>query len=640
MNLSFSKSRFPLQILSTMILIIGLLFSFSNPAHAQTPASGPNDPDELSAFVDGVMATSMQSNHVPGAVVVVVKDGEVFFAKGYGYADLDNKTPVDPATTLFRPGSVSKLFTWTAVMQLVEAGKLDLDTDVNTYLDFEIPATYPEPITLRSILTHRTGFEDVGDGLFKVDFKDVSSLETYVKEKLPARVFPSGQYSAYSNYSSALSGYIIERVTGMPFEKYIASNILEPLHMQNSNFEQPLPAKLSGKMSKGYNFLNGEYIEGSFEYVVGSPAGALSATGLDMANFMIAHLQGGQFGESQILSVETAQLMHSPLYSPDPDMGGMTYGFFYNTHNGQYTLSHGGDTMLFHSQMYLLPESNVGIFVSTNGTAGDKVAEDLINSFIDRCYTEKDRMPISSISSLSSRANQYAGNYYMARSNSSTFEKIQSLMSPMNVHVKGELVYVKFRGKTIPYVEVKPGLLENPNDAADKLALNTIGDQISLSPPMPFDFLKTPWYRSIGIHLFILGGGAILFPVAMISWFINYLRNLKNNKKQPVLIRLTHWSGVLFGLTFIFQIATLIGIFASRNPAFGVPNAYIGLPTNRELLTPNSYLTGGFGLAFLIFTLIAWFKKYSSVKNRVFFSLLAIWASAILWSLYFWNLFL
>jgi CubicO group peptidase (beta-lactamase class C family) len=290
MNLSLSKSKLPLQIASNMILIIGLLISFTSPASAQTPASGLSDPAELSAFVDGVMATSMKSNHVPGAVVVVVKDGKVFFAKGYGYADLDNKTPVDPASTLFRPGSVSKLFTWTAVLQLVEAGKLDLDADVNTYLDFEIPATYAQPITLRIIMTHMTGFEDKGDGLFKLNAEEVSSLETYLKSNLPTRVFPPGQYAAYSNYATALSGYIVERVSGIPFEQYISKNILQPLQMQHSTFEQPLPTALAGQMSKGYNYLNGEYIEGSFEFVVGAPAGALSATGLDMANFMIAHL--------------------------------------------------------------------------------------------------------------------------------------------------------------------------------------------------------------------------------------------------------------------------------------------------------------------------------------------------------------
>ena len=249
MNLSVPKSRYTLQIASTMILIIGLLLSFSMPAQAQTPASGPSDQAELSAFLDGVMSTSMKSNYVPGAVVVVV-DGEVFFAEGYGYADLENKTPVDPATTLFRPGSVSKLFTWTAVMQLVEAGKLDLDADVNTYLDFDIPATYTQPITLRLIMTHMSGFEDKGDGLFKLDEEAVSSLETYIKTNLPARVFPPGQYGAYSNYATALSGYIVERVSGIPFEQYIAKNILQPLQMQHSTFSNPCRQSSPGRCPK------------------------------------------------------------------------------------------------------------------------------------------------------------------------------------------------------------------------------------------------------------------------------------------------------------------------------------------------------------------------------------------------------
>lgn len=322
MHLPKNLSRCYLLLSFIMILIIGILISAITPVSAQSTQNGPNDPSEVSSFIDGVMSTSMENNHVPGAVVVV-KEGEVFFAKGYGYADLENKIPVDPATTLFRPGSVSKLFTWTAIMQLVEEGKLDLDKDVNTYLDFEIPDTFSEPITLRNILNHTAGFEDIGNGLFKIDETLVSSLETYVKEYQPARVFPPGTTGAYSNYSSVLSGYIVERTTGMAFEDYIAENILRPLEMNHSTFEQPLPPSLIDDIAEGYNHVNAEYIKASFEFVVGSPAGALSATGLDMANFMIAHLQDGRFKDTQILSPETTQQMHSPLYRPDPQLDGM-----------------------------------------------------------------------------------------------------------------------------------------------------------------------------------------------------------------------------------------------------------------------------------------------------------------------------
>lgn len=638
MNLYEPKSRFMLQVVSTIILIIGLLLGFSISASAKTTAAGPSDPAELSAFLDGVMATSMESNHVPGAVVVVVKDGEVFFAKGYGYSDLENKIPVDPATTLFRPGSVSKLFTWTAIMQLVEAGKLDLDADVNTYLDFEIPATYEQPITLRLIMTHMAGFEDKGDGLFKLNAEEVSSLETYLKTNIPARVFPPGQYGAYSNYATALSGYIIELVSGMPFESYIATNILQPLQMQHTTFEQPLPADLAGQMSKGYNYLDGEYIEGSFEYVVGTPAGALSATGLDMAIFMIAHLQNGEFKGAKILTKETAQLMHSPLYSPAPQMGGMAYGFFYNSINGQYTLTHGGDTMLFHSYMVLFPESNVGIYVSTNGTAGNVVAENLITTFINRYFPAGESTPLIPTSDFVSRETQYAGTYYLARSNFTTFEKFISLMSSVNVRVKDERVYVNFGGKTLPYVEVEPGLLVNPDDSADKLVLKIIDNQISLSPPLPFVFLKMPWYRALPLHMFILIGGAILFLIAIIAWVVSFFKGLQQREKRPLLSRLSRLSAGLFGVFYLNFLVNFGSIFADTHPAFGVPRVFFGMPANSEQLFLIPILMAVFGLTTLVFAMINWIKGFWTVKSRMFYTLLTVFALAILWSFTFWNL--
>ena len=638
MNLYEPKSRFMLQVVSTIILIIGLLLGFSISASAKTTAAGPSDPAELSAFLDGVMATSMESNHVPGAVVVVVKDGEVFFAKGYGYSDLGKKIPVDPATTLFRPGSVSKLFTWTAIMQQVEAGKLDLDADVNTYLDFEIPATYEQPITLRLIMTHMAGFEDKGDGLFKLNAEEVSSLETYLKTNIPARVFPPGQYGAYSNYATALSGYIIELVSGMPFESYIATNILQPLQMQHTTFEQPLPADLAGQMSKGYNYLDGEYIEGSFEYVVGTPAGALSATGLDMANFMIAHLQNGEFKGAKILTKETAQLMHSPLYSPAPQMGGMAYGFFYNSINGQYTLSHGGDTMLFHSYMVLFSESNVGIYVSTNGTAGNVVAENLITTFINRYFPAGESNPLIPTSDFASRETQYAGTYYLARSNFTTFEKFISLMSSVNVRVKDERVYVNFGGKTLPYVEVEPGLLVNPDDSADKLVLKIIDNQISLSPPLPFVFLKLPWYRALPLHMFILIGGAILFLIAIIAWVVSFFKGLQQREKRPLLSRLSRLSAGLFGVFYLNFLVNFGSIFADTHPAFGVPRVFFGMPANSEQLFLIPILMAVFGLTTLVFAMINWIKGFWTVKSRMFYTLLTVFALAILWSFTFWNL--
>ena len=640
MHLTKNQIRRYLLLSPVIILLISLLLSTSIPASAQSFQNGPNDPSELSAFIDGVMANSMENNHVPGAVVVVVKDGEVFFAKGYGYADLENKTPVDPATTLFRPGSVSKLFTWTAIMQLVEAGKLDLDADVNTYLDFEIPTTFPEPITLRNILTHTPGFEDKGDGLFKIDETLVSSLETYVKENQPVRVFPPGIIGAYSNYGSALSGYIIERVTGMSFENYIAENILHPLEMGHSTFEQPLPSSLIDAMTEGYNYVNAEYIKGSFEFVVGTPAGALSASGLDMANFMIAHLQDGKFKEIQILTPETIQQMHSPLYRPDPRLDGMAYGFFFKTINGHYSISHGGDTSLFHSHLSLFPDSNIGVYISTNGTAGAEVVEDFVVAFLNRYYSSDDSTLLTPTADFAQRAPQYAGSYFLARSSFTTLEKTMSLMSTVMVGTTEDRVLVNFGNELIPYVEVEPGLLVNPDDPSDKLVLKTDGGQITLSPPLPFVFIKMPWYRTLPVHALILIGGAILFLIAIIAWLVDFVRGLIKQEKRPILSRLARLNAGLFGVFYLFFIVSFGEVFTNINPAFGVPDVYFGMPANFDQLTLIPTLIAILGLLMLVFTVIAWAMNIWTAKNRFFYSLLTVFGLAIIWSLYFWNLLL
>ena len=298
-------------------------------ASAQAPSASGTGAHELSradleAFLDGFVPFALEKADIAGLTLAVVKDGQILFEKGYGYADVTTKramdpdrtlvrpgstsklftwtavmqlveqgkldldrdindyldfkvnssfskpitmrkmcirdssdmakrTPVTPDSTLFRPGSISKLFTWTSVMQLVEQGKLDLSRDVNDYLDFKIPPAFGKPITLRNIMTHTSGFEEAGKDLFVKDAQHMDSLEYYVKNHIPERIFPPGTVPAYSNYATALAGYIVQRVSGKPFEQYVAENIFTPLEMKRSTFVQPLPEDLKPMMSNGYD---------------------------------------------------------------------------------------------------------------------------------------------------------------------------------------------------------------------------------------------------------------------------------------------------------------------------------------------------------------------------------------------------
>src|SRR5436853_4339723 len=142
---------------------------------------------DVEAFLEGFMPMQLERENIAGAVVCIVKDGKILFARGYGYSDVEKRAPVSVEGSRFRPGSISKLFTWTAVMQLVEQGKLDLDRDVNDYLDFRIPPTFPQPITLRNIMTHTAGFGETAKDLFLPDVKDLTPLRPYLVQHTPTR---------------------------------------------------------------------------------------------------------------------------------------------------------------------------------------------------------------------------------------------------------------------------------------------------------------------------------------------------------------------------------------------------------------------------------------------------------------------
>ncbi len=222
-------------------------FAIATGSRSASTLMGIADPAEMATFFDGVMLSNMEKNFIPGVVVAVVKDGEVFFSKGYGYADSANKVAVDPDTSLFRIGSISKVFTATAVMQLVEDGKLDLDTDINTYLDFEIADTYDQPITLAHLLSHAAGFEDRGYEVWAEDAESLVPLGEWLKDHQPARVRPAGTIASYSNYGIALAGYIVERVSGMSYDDYVDQHILQPLAMNQTSSQQPLPAEFGSQ---------------------------------------------------------------------------------------------------------------------------------------------------------------------------------------------------------------------------------------------------------------------------------------------------------------------------------------------------------------------------------------------------------
>ena len=295
-----------------------------------------------------MLGLQLEERHIAGAVVAVTVGDKVVFQKGYGYADVDKRQPVDPETTMFRVGSITKTFTWTAVMQLVEQGKLDLNTDVNKYLkDFQVPATFSQPVTLKDCMTHTPGFEDSVIGLFAHKADAVKPLAQVLHEQFPMRVRPPGVLASYSNHATALSGLVVATVAGKTWEEYVEESILKPLGMQHTLVRQPAKDKLPANMSKGYKWEGGRFKEVGFEYIADAPAGTMAASAGDIARFLIAHLNDGQYHGKQILKPETARRMREPLFRSDPKVDAMCYGFWEQHENGQRILQHGGATLVF-----------------------------------------------------------------------------------------------------------------------------------------------------------------------------------------------------------------------------------------------------------------------------------------------------
>jgi CubicO group peptidase (beta-lactamase class C family) len=326
---------------------------------------------DLEAFFDGVVPLQLERSDIAGAAVMVIQNGQVLLQKGYGYADLKSKKPVDPATTIFRLASISKLFTWVSVTQLVEQGTLDLDTDVNRYLDFQIRPAFSKPVTLRNLMTHTGGFEEEVRDIIVTNPNKPIALRDFLIRNQPQRLFAPGTIPAYSNYGVGLAGYIVQRVSGQPFEQYVEQHIFLPLKMANSTFYQPPPTPLRKLPSEGYS-TDTEKPPIGFEIFNPVSAGGVSSTAADMGRFGQALLNGGELDGNRILKPQTLQAMWTPQFRSSEQMPPLCMGFYETWRNGLHWIGHEGDLVAFHSLFMLDPSRKLMLFISYTLPAVEK----------------------------------------------------------------------------------------------------------------------------------------------------------------------------------------------------------------------------------------------------------------------------
>ncbi len=504
---------------------------------------------DLEPFLDALIPSQLRNRNIAGAVISVVKDGQLLFQKGYGYADVEEKKPVLPDETLFRPGSISKLFTATAVMQLVEQGKLDLDRDVNDYVDFAIPKTYQQPVTLRQLLTHTAGFEETLKNLFVANERDIKPLRTYLVNEMPARIFPPGKIPSYSNYGFTLAGYIVERVSGEKFERYIENHILKPLGMNHSTFDQPLPAQLAPQMSKGY--LSASKKPRDFEWVQAAPAGALTTTAADMTRFMLAFLQDGAVDGVSILKPETVRQMETRQFEFHPMLPGLGITFMEYLTDPVRIIGHGGDTVYFHSDMILVPDAHLGYFLSYNSLGRDvgggrgEVWRTLVNRYFPSAAKAKTDVDLNT---AKGDGHAVTGVYEGTRRGETTFLKILALLDQFSVTSDKEGV-VRVEGMKNQsgdlkrWREIAP-LIYREVDGLEKIGFrrNASGFVDELLPfPAIYEGQRVPWYASKVFVGVLVGGSLLLALLTVLLWPVaaiirkRYQRPLFDTKSNRLL---------------------------------------------------------------------------------------------------------
>ncbi|KAB1193512.1 serine hydrolase [Haloferax sp. MBLA0076] len=599
------------------------------------------DTDEFETWLDDTMATQLESYHVPGAAVVLVQDGEVVLAKGYGYADVESEAPIVANETVFGVGSTSKLVTWTAVMQGVEDGRLELDRDVNDYLTespVTVPPTYPEPITLEHLGTHTAGYEDTFGGTLVDDPSDLRPLGDVLAENQPNRVRPPGESVAYSNYGAGLAGHVVAEEYETTFTDYVEDNIFTPLEMRDSTYDQPVPDRLQPRLSNGYVYQNGEYVAQEPQiWGIAPQGGAMRSTATDMGNFMLAYLDNGQFGSERILEADTVAEMHRKhvVKAPDaPELNGMAYGFIEMDRNDERIVGHWGDTAYFRSLLALYPERDTGLFVVYNSPGGHDARFELLQAFTDRYYPRSETPVVDPPAGAADRAAQLTGDYRSLTVSESSWHRVLGVMTrtvTAGTADNGYLTTQRLGGEQRTWVELRPDVYEEVG-GQEKLVFQRDDEgratHLYFGNFGPATYERVPWYESLLVVEGTLAGGILAFVSMLLLWVGGFVwRRVRGRERPSERERVSRW---LLGVTSLLWVATVV-IFVLAWLNFNAEVASPSLALRVGRLLPYVALVGTLGA--VVATALAWRDSYWTTPVRIHYAVVTLAAVLVAWQL-------
>lgn len=344
------------------------------------PATAPTvrlSEAEVGAALDEIVAEHLRTTGVPGVVVTVTQGQRAVLVRGWGLADLETDRPMDPESTLVRIASLSKTFTATAAAQLEDAGRLDLDADVNRYLRRRrVPEAFREPVTVRHLLAHTSGFINFNCGRVSQRAFAPEDFEDFIARTMPPQMHPPGTATLYTNHGNALAGLVIQDLVGVAFSDHVRASIFEPLGMRATRYyldpSQP-------ELARSYDVDDsGNARPWPYEHFGTIPASAVHTTARDMAPYLMLHAGNGTVAGNTVLSAAAMTKMRTPHATVHEALPEYHYAFAPTQILLRPARAHGGSVPAFLSRMAVFDEAGVGVFVAQNAfgpNVADKVLE-------------------------------------------------------------------------------------------------------------------------------------------------------------------------------------------------------------------------------------------------------------------------
>ncbi|AFC31285.1 hypothetical protein PM3016_4524 [Paenibacillus mucilaginosus 3016] len=567
-------------------LCAGLLLPLVNAEVRPAAAEFNLTPAGLESTLDGLMKERMDALHIPGAAVVVTKGSGIYFSKGYGNADTAAQVPMDPARTRIPIGSLTKSVTATAAMQLVEEGRLDLKQDINTYLrTYQAPKFGNLPITLHDLLTHTSGLDQA---VYEVNGKTKESTpdaETFLKRYFEAQppVRPPGEKYEYSNAGLGLAGNLVEIASGQPLSAYYEQKLLGPLKMPSATLDLPLG---DPQLAKSYSYAKGVYQEVPYSYISLPGAGGLTVVPNEFANYLIAHLNGGQAGDTRILKPDSVEAMHAKQYAANPQLDGIGYGFFRGrTASGIPTLYHTGEIDGFVSELVLIPSEKVGIFVAVNSAGSDvQLHEEIVEALSGHMSAPAQPLDPSASASAGGRRTApaaidtaaLAGDYQAGINPRHGWGKWLRFLGGFSAQVESPdpsslRVTAVFSGspekQTKLFKHAGGGLFQEVN-GREKLSFQEAEGRMAMTLSDHTTLGKVSFWQKTWTLLSLYAAGSLVFLVIGLIWLVRYGIRAFRKSAKPV-------SGIVAAIALLNTVFLAVQLtYGNSQLTFGYPAWY------------------------------------------------------------------